>query len=57
MHIGVTQVRAQLSQLIDRAMAGERIIITRRDVPMVWLKPLTVAEIAAGRKAQIGQTA
>lgn len=57
MHIGVTQARAQLSQFIDRAMAGERIIITRGGVPMVWLKPLTAAEIAAGRKAQIGQKA
>jgi len=57
MHISVTQARAQVSQFIDRAMAGERIIITRGGVPMVWLKPLTAAEIAAGRKAQIGQKA
>ena len=57
MHIGVTQARAQLSQLIDRAIVGERIIITRRGVPMVWLKPLTAAEIAAWRKAKIGREA
>ena len=55
MHIGVTQARAQLSQWIDRAIAGERIIITRRGVPMVWLKALTAAEIAAERKASIGR--
>ena len=57
MHIGVTQARAQLSLLIDRAIAGERIIITRRGVPMAWLKPLTANEIAAERKAKIGQKA
>ena len=57
MHIGVTQARAQLSQWIDRAIAGERIIITRRGVPMVWLKALTAAEIAAERKANIGRKA
>ncbi len=55
MHIGVTQARAQLSQLIDRAIAGERIIITRRGVPMVWLKPLSAAEIVTEHKAKIGQ--
>ena len=56
MHIGVTQARAQLSLLIDRATAGER-IITRRGVPMAWLKPLTAKEIAAERKSNIGRKA
>ena len=57
MHIGVTQARAQLSLLIDRAIAGERIIITRRGVPMAWLKPLTAKEIAAEHNANIGRKA
>ena len=55
MHIGVTQARAQLSLLIDCAIAGERINVTRRDVPMAWLKPLTAKEIAAARNASIGR--
>ena len=55
MHIGVTQARAQLSLLIDRAISGERIIITRRGVPMACLKPLTAKEIAADRNANIGR--
>ncbi len=57
MHIGVTQARAQLSRLIDRAIAGERIIITRRGAPMAWLEPLTAKEIAAERNANIGRKA
>lgn len=57
MHIGVTQAKAHLSLLIDRAIAGERIIITRRGVPMAWLKPLTANEIAAERTANIGRKA
>ena len=57
MHIGVTQARAQLSLLIDRAIARERIVITRRGVPMAWLKPLTAKEIAAERNATIGRKA
>ena len=57
MYIGVTQARAQLSLLIDRAIAGERIIITRRAVPMAWLKPLTAREIASERKSNIGRKA
>ena len=57
MHIGVTQARAQLSLLIDRAIAGERIVITRRGVPMAWLKPLTAKEIVAERNAYNGRKA
>jgi prevent-host-death family protein len=57
MQIGITQARGQLSQLIDRAIAGERIIITRRGVPIAWLKPLTAKEIAAEHNANIGRKA
>jgi len=35
----VTYARAHLSNLVDRAMAGEEVIITRRGRPVVEIKP------------------
>jgi prevent-host-death family protein len=36
----VAEAKNQLSQLIDRALKGEGIVITRRGQPVVTLKPV-----------------
>jgi len=38
--ISVYQARAELSRLIERALAGEEIVITRRGKPTVRLLPV-----------------
>jgi prevent-host-death family protein len=38
----VAQARNQLSQLIDRALKGEDVVITRHGQPVVELKPISV---------------
>lgn len=38
--IGIYEARAALSRLVERALAGEEIIITRRGRPVVRLTPL-----------------
>ena len=38
--IGVHQARAKLSRLIERALSGEEIVITRRGKPVVRLLPV-----------------
>ena len=37
----ITDARNHLSQLIDRALAGESVIITRRGRPVVELRPVS----------------
>jgi len=39
-HYGVAEAKNQLTSLIDRAMAGEEVIITRHGKPVVELKPM-----------------
>lgn len=39
----VAEAKNQLSQLIDRALKGEGIVITRRGQPVVELKPVRPA--------------
>jgi prevent-host-death family protein len=41
--ISVYQARAELSQLIERALSGEEIVITRRGRPTVRLLPVEQA--------------
>jgi prevent-host-death family protein len=36
----VTEAEGRLSDLIDRALAGERVVITREGKPVVELKPV-----------------
>lgn len=36
----VSEAKNQLSQLIDRALAGEEVIITRHGQPVVELRPI-----------------
>jgi len=40
---GVAEAKSQLSKLIDRALKGEGIVITRRGQPVVELKPVSAA--------------
>jgi prevent-host-death family protein len=42
-NISVYQARADLSRLIERALAGEEIVITRRGKPTVRLLPVEQA--------------
>ena len=37
--VNIAEAKARLSELIDRALAGEEIVIARRDVPMIRLVP------------------
>jgi len=37
--INVAEAKARLSELIDRALAGEEVVISRRDVPLIRLVP------------------
>ena len=39
----VVEAKNQLSELIDRALKGERVVITRHDRPVVELKPIPPA--------------
>ncbi len=42
--IGVYEAKTQLSRLIDRAAAGERIVITRNGIAVAELRATTVDE-------------
>jgi prevent-host-death family protein len=46
--INVAEAKARLSSLIDAAMNGEEIIIAKRGVPLVTLRP--VERMAGGRR-------
>ena len=37
--VNLAEAKARLSELVDRALAGEEIVISRRDVPAVRLVP------------------
>lgn len=37
--VNVAEAKARLTELIDRALTGEEIVISRRDVPLVRLVP------------------
>jgi len=39
-HHSVVEAKNQLSELIDRAMKGEDVVITRHGTPVVTLKPV-----------------
>jgi prevent-host-death family protein len=46
--INVAEAKARLSSLIDAALSGEEIIIAKRGVPLVTLRP--VQQTAGGRR-------
>jgi prevent-host-death family protein len=50
----VTDAKASLSRLINRALAGEEVIVTRRGKPVVELHP-TAAPIAPDRNAALAR--
>lgn len=59
---GVAEAKNQLSKLIDRALKGEGIVITRRGEPVVELKPvrpaprpITEADIEWLRARRVGR--
>ena len=59
----VAEAKNQLSKLIDRALTGEGIVITRRGQPVVELKPMrpvprpiTKADIEWLRARRVGGT-
>ena len=37
--INIAEAKARLSELIDRALAGEEVVISRRNVPVIRLVP------------------
>jgi prevent-host-death family protein len=37
--VNIAEAKARLSELIDRALAGEEVVIARRDVPVIRLVP------------------
>ena len=59
----VAEAKNQLSQLIDRALKGEGVVITRRGQPVVELKPvrpvphpMTDADLEWLRVRRVGRT-
>ena len=48
--IKVAETKARLSELIDRALAGVEVAISRRDVPVIGLVP----EPAHGGRSLLG---
>ena len=59
----IAEAKNQLSKLIDRALEGEPIVITRRGEPVVELKPvrpaprpITRADIEWLRAKRVGRT-
>ncbi len=63
MDVPVTEAKAQLTDLVRRAEAGETVVLTRHGVPVVQLTPVvqtaTAAQrrhvLSAGRRAAKGQ--
>jgi prevent-host-death family protein len=45
----VAEVEGKLSDLIDRALTGEDVVITREGLPVVELRPVTAAKIERSR--------
>ena len=59
----VAEAKSQLSKLIDRALDGEPVVITRRGEPVIELKPvrpaprpMTKADIEWLRARRVGRT-
>ncbi len=48
--LNLAQAKAHLSELIDAAMKGEEVVISRRNKPVVKLTPIVVR----GRKPRFG---
>lgn len=48
--VNVAEAKARLSELIDRALAGEEVVVARRDVPVIRLVP----EHSHNRRSVVG---
>lgn len=42
--ISIYEAKTQLSKLVDMALAGQEIVISRRKKPLVFLKPVRVSK-------------
>lgn len=51
MHVSVTEAKAQLTELVRRATAGDEVILTRHGHPAVRLVPVQTAPDRATRRA------
>lgn len=51
MKINVQQAKAQLSRLLDAALAGEEVVIAKAGKPVVRLTPVAVADRQPGAAA------
>lgn len=50
MHISVSDAKAQLTDLVRRAEAGDEVILTRRGAPAVRLVPIVADDVRPGRR-------
>lgn len=48
MQVNIYDAKAQLSALLDRALAGEEVVIARAGKPLVRLAPLTTTRARSG---------
>jgi prevent-host-death family protein len=53
--VGMHEAKTKLSQLVERAEAGEEIVIARNGTPVARLVPVAQASLAAVRGAWSGE--
>jgi prevent-host-death family protein len=53
MDVAVSEAKAQLTELVRRAEAGEEIVLTRHGKPVVRLAPVAAASTPEARRAII----
>ncbi len=51
---GMKEARTHLSQLVDRALAGDEVVVTRRGKPAVRLTPVPEPAPSGDREALFG---
>lgn len=51
MKVSVTEAKAQLTELVKRAEAGDEVILTRRGLDVARLVPIGMARDATSRRA------
>jgi len=53
MQISVTDAKAQLTELVRRAEAGDKIVLTRHGQPVARLVPIKAAQERKSRRAMV----
>ena len=53
MQISVTDAKAQITDLVRRAEAGEKIVLTRHGQPVARLVPIKAAQLRKSRRAMV----